>query len=179
MYSGSGDIPVHQYCYVDSSLIRKDKAGFEPCIWFAVHGFPARMWGCHIMLECGAIYRNIPPHMLAFSENPEPKWRPEDAQLWDCYGSDFSTIRYRYLADLDVEVWGGKTGRYLFTVVPLHDAFSEEPTQAKEFMFVQLDNGRLTIQPTNRLLFKEKSFTDKDAKWPTNLKLTNEVWTCE
>jgi hypothetical protein len=52
------------------------------------------------------------------------------------------------------------------------------PEQSKEFSFCALDNGRLTIQPTNHVLFMEPSFTNQDG-WPTGLKRQTEIWRVE
>lgn len=176
IYSGSGDLPKHIYCWVDSSFIRKDARGFEPCVWFALHSHPGRAWGCHILLECGAVYRNVPPHALAFGVNPD-SWSLQQAQMWDCYGSQFSTVEYTLLAGLRMTTREGYSGRYLFTAIPLRDGYSDHPEQAKEFMFCALDNGRLTIQPTNRVLFHDKSFCE--AAWPANLVVSEKVWRAE
>ena len=88
LYTGSGNIPHHIYCWVDSSFIRKDVKPntYEPCVWFALHAKAGHSWGCHVMLECGAVWRGVPPHALAFSANPEKTWHLEDTQIWDCYG---------------------------------------------------------------------------------------------
>ncbi len=51
------------------------------------------------------------------------------------------------------------------------------PSQSKEFMFIQLDNGRLTIMPTNELRFHDKSYTEGD--WPKDLKLNDSTWRVE
>jgi hypothetical protein len=69
-------------------------------------------------------------------------------------------------------------GTYLFTAVPLNDAYTRDPSQSKEFMFIQTEQGRLTIQPTNRVLFVDKSFT-VDQGWPTNLKTSDVIWYSE
>jgi hypothetical protein len=139
------------------------------------------MWGCTIMLECGAVYRAVPPHALAFQENPNPLWGDANAQTWDCYGRDFSTIEYTYLRGLTVDskdIDGCEhRGEYLFTVAPIDDGFSRYPEQAKEFMFIKLDNGRLTIQPTDKVLFHDSSFVT--PQWPTDLKTTTETYSCE
>ena len=72
------------------------------------------------------------------------------------------------------------TGTYLFTVAPVGDAYSAVPEQAKEFVFVKLDNGRLTIQPTNHVVFRDRSFTTNDAMdFPVGLKRQTETWSCE
>jgi hypothetical protein len=69
-------------------------------------------------------------------------------------------------------------GPYLFTAVPIGDGFSDAPDQAKEFMFIWLDNDRLTIQPTNRVLFEDRSFTDASHGVP-RLRLQSEIYSCE
>ena len=68
-------------------------------------------------------------------------------------------------------------GDYLFSVAPADDGFSAEPGQNKEFTFIALDNGRLTIQPTDYVLFADKSFTT--PQWPTVMKRQREVYSCE
>lgn len=179
--TASGSLPHHLYVYVDRSAIREGATGFEPAVWFGLHAHPGRVWGCHLMLECGAVYRNVPPHQIAFSEDPEPEWSVGDSQLWDCYGRDFSLLRYDYLATLDVvaKVRGREVpGSYLFTAVPVGDGFSEVPEQSKEFMFLRTDGDRLTVQPTNRVLFVERSFTT-GAEWPRDLKRQGAIISCE
>jgi len=155
-----------------------------PAVWFGLVSFPARAWGCTVMLESGAIYRNIAPHHLAFMENPAvlDDWGIVDAQTWDCYGYDFTVIEYEYLRGLRCDTFCAGSrwmGRYLFTVAPVDDSFSAYPEQAKEFSFIQLDNGRLTIQPTNNLIFSEKSFTRGAMEFPKGLKRQTDIFRCE
>ena len=178
-YSQSGQLPHHQYCLVDARFISSG-TGFIPCVWFGLVSIPGRMWGCTIMLECGAVYRAVPPHALAFDPEPESSWRCNESQRWDCYGTQFSTIEYTYLRGMEVDVKAGAInyqGEYLFTAVPIDDGFSRHPEQAKEFCFIKLNNGRLTIQPTDKVLFCDRSFVS--PKWPTDLKTTTEIYSCE
>ena len=84
---------------------------------------------------------------------------------------------YDYLDGLRVKTKAGETGEYLFTAVPQGDAFTHEPSQNKEFMFIRTNRDRLTIVPTNNLLFEERSFT-VDQGWPS-LKRSSEIWSCE
>jgi hypothetical protein len=132
------------------------------------------------MLEVGSIYRSLPPTAIAFDPNPDPEWSLQQAQSWDCYGVGFSALEYPYLSGLRCAAkCAGEDfqGSYLFTVAPMGDGFSAYPEQAKEFSFVELENGRLTIQPTNHLLFEERSFTKHDG-WPI-LKRQTETHHCE
>jgi hypothetical protein len=183
-YTLVGDLIKHQYVYVDSRFTHKQPEGFIPAVWFGVVSFPGRAWGCNLLLESGAIYRNIPLHALAFSASPEPiVWSEVGSQTWDCYGYDFTLIEYRYLAGLRCKAktkQGDFAGSYLFTAAPIGDGFSENVEQSKEFTFVRLENDRITVQPTNNLVFEERSFTtNKDMAWPTGLKRQTEVYTAE
>ena len=178
-YSQAGQLPHHQYCWVDSSFLGLS-AGFIPCVWFGLVSIPGRMWGCTIMLECGAVYRAVPPHAIAFDPQPETEWTAQQAQRWDCYGREFSTIEYTYLRGMEVVAKCSDTtrgGEYLFTAAPIDDGFSRYPEQAKEFMFIKLHTGRLTIQPTDKVLFYDKSFVTPE--WLKGLKTTTEIYSCE
>lgn len=182
IYSQSGQLPHHRYVFVDSSFVSHDSGSRIPAVWFGLVSIPSRVWGCTVMLECGAVYRCLPPHSLAFSADAEQQWHCRNAQRWDCYGSEFSTLEYAYLRGLQVEakVFGQELpmiGEYLFTAAPIGDGFSRQPDQAKEFMFIALDNGRLTIQPTDKVIFHETSFAT--PKWPAGLKRLETVWSCE
>jgi hypothetical protein len=183
-YSGIGELPTHRYVYVDTLFTHVEPQGFVPAVWYGLVAHPGRTWGCTVVLESGAMYRALPPHALAMGPLPEPTWTPKDAQRWDCYGYDFSAVQYRYLAELDVEArTNGRIlpGRYLFSVAPLGDGFSAAPDQAKEFTFVALDNGRLTIQPTNHVRIHERSFTTATpgTRFPTGLRRQTDIWSCE
>ncbi len=181
LHTGSGSLPHHIYCFVERSFVRSgEQSGFEACVWFGLRAFAGRAWGAHIMLECGAVVRDLPLHALSTTSEAEP-WTLPEAQHWDCYGAEFSLVRYTYLRGLEARVRCGDSehlGEYLFTACPMNDGFSAEPEQSKEFKFVALRNGRFAAQPTNRVLFIERSFTD-DAGWPANVQRQREVWSCE
>ena len=186
LMTGSGSLPGHVYALVDRSIVRRDgvPGTYEPCVWFGLRSFPARAWGCHILLECGALVRDVPLHALAHARGADPaaSWSAEQAQTWDCYGLQWSAHAYAYLQGLEAIVkCAGRdiVGDYLFTVAPIGDAFTAEPEQAKEFSFFQLANGRFAAQPTNHVLFIERSFTAFDLAWPRDIKRQTEIWTAE
>jgi hypothetical protein len=131
------------------------------------------------MLECGAVYRNVPPHALAFSACPAPHWTLQDAQVWDCYGTEFDVIKYDYLADLTARYDGtDNKATCIFALCPTGDGFSAAPEQSKEFLCLRTTGDRLLIRPTNMLLFEERSFTE-DTGWPTDIKTSTQVWRAE
>lgn len=185
LYTGSGCIPRHEYVFVDRAFLTAGaETGWERAVWFGLRAVRGRMWGLHVMLECGAVFRDLPPHAISWTDDePGTPWEPQQAQLWDCYGEQFSTLVYDYLDGLDaVARIDGQDyeGAYLFTAAPLFDPYTRAPDQAKEFKFIRLENGRLTIQPTNRVLFRDKSFTDRDwPQWPANLRSDATIWQCE
>jgi hypothetical protein len=182
IYNLVGELPRHIYSYVDSTYTHNEPQGFLPCVWFGLVSYPNRTWGCTVMLESGSIYRNIPAHAIAFNEHHSALWAADEAQTWDCYGEQFSTLEYKYLAGLECKAKckdGSYNGTYLFTAAPVGDGFSAYPDQAKEFCFIQLDNGRLTIQPTNHVVFRERSFTDNKLEFPSGLRRQNEIWSAE
>jgi len=176
MNTGSASLPHHQYVWVDRSFIREGGTGFEPAVWFALHSHPGRAWACHVMLECGAVYRGLPPHAIAYSADPDD-WTLPQAEIWDCYGWSFSLLSYAFLAGLQAVTKDGVLCDYLFTAVPIGDAYSAHPSQSKEFMFMRTKGERLVILPTNGLRFIDKSFTAEGER--SRLKLSDTVWSCE
>jgi hypothetical protein len=177
--TGAGALLTHQYCYVEPNAIGDH--GWIPVAWFGLSSYPGRTWGCHVMLECGAIYRNVPIHQLA-SQPTETSWTPSQGQTWDCYGLEFSVVEYPFLkgrrAAVRLRDQSEHAGKYLFTIVPIGDPWSAHPDQGKEFTLIALDNGRYTAQPTDRMLFEDRSFT-KDLEWPKWLKRQTQVWSAE
>lgn len=180
IYSHAGALPRHLYVHVQPQALGDHDwlAG----VWFGLCSYPGRVWGCHVLLECGAVYRNVPLHQLAMRQTQEA-WTPQQAQTFDCYGWQFSTLEYPYLATMNARarLQSGviHDGQYLFTAVPIGDAFSASPDQAKEFYFIALDNDRITAQPTNHVLIEDRSFTDDVGEFPRFLRRQTQVWSCE
>jgi hypothetical protein len=172
-----GSLPQHQYVKVDNKFTRHSE-GWEAGVWFGLVSVPGRAWGCHVLLECGAVYRNLPLHALSFEH--EEYWDLEDSQTWNCYSERFTLHQYQYLVNLDCLVKtasGHFLGNYLFTAAPIGDGFTAEPSQNKEYMFIRLRNGRITAQPTNFVCFNEASFTDPlGDSLPSGLKAQTEVY---
>lgn len=170
LYTHAGSLPTHQYVWLEPDAIGKHD--WMRGVWFGITSYPGRAFGCHVLLECGAVYRNVPLHQIATRKDADP-WTPADAQTWDAYGYQFSMIEYPFLQSMNarVKLQNGveHDGMYVFTLVPVADPFSAAPPQSKEFYFVALDNGRYTGQPTNQVLIDDRSFVDK-LEWPTFLK---------
>jgi hypothetical protein len=182
MFTKIGHLPRHQYIWIDSSFTHEEPRGLVEACWVGVTAIPARTWGINVILrEGGALYRNIPPHLVSFSPENDTRWTISQAQLWNCYAFEFTLLENNHLSGLRVSVWiDGKLygGEYLFSAAHILDGYSMTPEQDKEFFFIRLDNSRLTIQPTNRVAFVDKSFIVSDIQMP-KLKLNNQIFTCE
>jgi len=189
IHSVIGPLPRHLYVWVDTTYTHAvtQTPRYQPAVWFGLVSMPGRMFGCTIMLESGAVYRALPPMAIAFIPISDQDGDDDDtyeqaAQTWDCYGTDFSVLEYPYLSGLRCLA---KTdtivcpGRHLFAVAPIHDGCSEDPSQAKEFHFLALDTGRLSIQPTNRVAYRDNSFCNADAALPVGLKPQTDIYRCE
>lgn len=187
LFTMTGELPKHKYVFADRKFIEENwdenkLLRFVPVVWYGLVSIPGRAWGCTVMLECGAVYRNLPPHAIAFDQNPEAEeWSIDLAQLWDCYSERFTTLEYKFLKGQLCEALIGEQrlrGWYLFSASHIADGWTEEPSQNKEFMFIELECGRLTIQPTNRVLFYDKSFGETERKVP-KLILQETIYSCE
>jgi len=175
MYSVIGQLPHHLYCHVDTAFThRSPDTPSIPAIWFGVVSFPGRAWGCNLLLENGAVYRNLPLHALAHTtDGLRLPWGPRDAQHWDCYSAGFTSLCYDTLRGLEVLAKTAdmpRHGEYLCTLAPIGDAYSAVPSQSKELVLVALTNGRYTIQPTDRVVFRDQSFTVGDLAFPRGLR---------
>lgn len=158
-------LPRHLYVHADRSAMSQGQAnGFEECMWIGLNAVPHRAWGCTVILSCGAMYRNLPLSALAVDRTgSEQPWSVCDAQRWDCFGWEFTTIAYPALLELDCSVWlptrrHWMAGSYLFTAEFYGDAYSMEPSQTKAHHFIELANGRIGSYPGNNILWNEPSF---------------------
>ena len=180
IYSKIGPLPTHRYVLVDSNFTHKSPCGFIDAAWVGITSIPGRAWGINVILrDGGALYRNLPPHSIGFG-GEVCDWTIHQAQLWDCYSYHFTIVQSPILRGLRMraKVKGQVlTGEYLFHVTHVDDGWSDSPDQDKEFYFIKLDNGRLTIQPTNRMVFVDDSFIVND-KIP-ELKLSETIYSCE
>lgn len=179
-YCKIGNIPSHRYIWVDSFYTHEKPIGFVEAMWVGITSIPSRAWGINVILrDGGALYRNIPPNGISFKKDPTANWKLNQSQLWNCYSYDFTTLQNPILSGLPVSTKIYENiflGTYLFSTSHLNDGWSDSPDQDKEFIFIQLLNGRLTIQPTNRVCFIDKSFTNNNIP---KLKVQEQIYSCE
>ena len=168
------DLPYHLYVRVEVGAVADDE---QRGALFAMQPNIGGIFGGHVLLECGAVYRNIPIHQLHLdlpdTIDAPSTHGPNDAQVWDCYASEYRAIEYSYLRGLATRIksrCGIVTGRYLFTLVPHGDGFSRHLDQAKEFVVSHCAiTGRLYVRPTDKILFVDQSLPT-NGHFPAHLK---------
>lgn len=179
------DLPHHRYVHVLASavLLDTDERATIPAVWWGMSATPGRMFGCHVLLENGAIVVDLPLHVLRHGAMSVAEWDARDAQRWDCYGAAMQAHQPAYLSGLPCQVltpdhadtrWFGNLWFYLDHV---GDGFSIEPAQHKHHWVVALSNGAFTCVPQDLLLVEESSFTEVKGIPPVRRQDT--VWSCE
>jgi hypothetical protein len=156
--------------------------GFEEAIIFGVQSVGGRALTFHVMTEEGAVRSRVPIHMLAWKDTSDKK--PLDyLQLWDCFGENITHTTYEYLSQARVQVAfkdGTKEwGSYMMTFDWYNNPYSQEPTQYKAAHLIKLDGGNFSLQPNNRLMWKDMSFITKPFPDKPDWKVDNKDWVCE
>jgi hypothetical protein len=175
----------HFYC-----LLRKDHlyanesfiGEFEKVCVFAAQSNAGRALLFHVMLDNGTLRSRVPIHKLCSSEDSE-EMSLDNLQLWDCYSENVSVIEYDYLSEMRCKVvfkngsecWGS----YMMTFDWFRNSFSDEPTQYKCLHMIELDNGCYTLQPNNRIFWRDMSFTTKPFPERPDYKVDSQIYKCE
>lgn len=176
------DLPYHLYVTIDENVISTKETGSQKAVLFSLQPNIGSIFGGHVLLECGAVYRNIPLNAMTVDINQldsdrninNQTWTSQHLQTWDCYSENYNVIEYNYLRGLATKAKGPNNenlyGVYKFTIIPKGDGFSRYLNQAKELVFCHHEKtGRIFIRTTDTILFEEKSFTT-NIEWPKHLK---------
>lgn len=180
MNNKTSSIPLLQYLWVDTRFTHQKPIGFQEAEWVQTVAIPDRAWGLNVVFRNGGMmYRNLPPHAIAFDKSPDKEWYLDYAQLWNCYGYQYENMACQHLSGSIVKVKINNeilSGEYIFQTSFIGDSYSMTPEQDKTFFWIKLFNQRLTIQPTNRVTFIDPSFIE-NGEIP-KLKLQNQIYRC-
>lgn len=179
------DLPRHRYVHVIESAVHRGGAKDKtiPCVWWGLSATPGRMFGCHILLESGAMVVDLPLHCLRHKADATHRWTREQAQRWDAYGWSVEAHEPAYLTGLVCRVLSDDhqhvtdVGDLWFLLDHVSDGYSLEPAQHKHHWVVALDDGTFTCVPQDQVLVAEKSFTTTGGIPP--IKRQTRVWSCE
>ena len=175
----------HFYC-----LLRKQhlyggvghEGEFENVCVFSAQSNAGKALLFNVMLDNGTIRSRVPIHMLCHIEG-SPEIPLDYLQRWDCYSENISVIEYEYLSEMRCKVifkdksenWGS----YCMTFDWYRNPFSDEPTQYKCLHMIRLDNGSYTLQPNNRIYWRDMSFTTKPFPERPDYKVDTKTFKCE
>lgn len=177
LYTKIGSLPFQLYVQVDSSFLYKEPKGWVEGMAVSLTSIPGRSWSWNIILaEGGALYRQLPTHALALKTS-STSWKLDQSGLWNCYSYQFTIIHNPILEGMRLTAKIGNQiykGNYLWSVTFINDGWSRTPEQDKEFYFIVLDNGRITIQPTNKITFNDSSFVNTTSI--PSLKLNENIY---
>ena len=158
------------------------REGLQDVIIFGAQSNVGQALTFHVMTDDGCVRSRVPIHMIAWKEDT-PKKALDHLQLWDCFGYEVVVTRYDYLLQSRVKtMFKDKTkewGNYLMTFDWHSNSYSEEPTQYKAAHLIKLDDGNFTLQPNNRLMWRDMSFITKAFPKKPDWKVDNKQWTCE
>lgn len=147
----------------------------ERVIVHAVQSRPCRLLCFHALFDFGAHYSGLPLHAFYHAPPTGKQYAPDFLQLWSCFDDDPAVIEYDYLGGKRVSVMmkdrSTVWGTYCTTIYWPSSAFTRESTQYKEGHLILLDNGQIALQPNNRLVWHDPSWTG--AKMPQGLSVVN------
>lgn len=169
----NANIPAIE-CYVRGNYLRNqvdshDK--FYPCVVFAVASLPDRSPMFHFMMEDGGLWWRAPISAFCHSTDA-PQMDIHDLVLWNSFSSyvtvtEFTMLKSKRMTYTDRHRQT-HDGNYLFTLDWHHPddniayaGWAANPGQHKCGHVIELDNGNYAIQPNNRVLAFDPSFTTK------------------
>jgi hypothetical protein len=179
-------------CYVRGNFLKNQEKGhgeYYPCYIFGVASIPDRVPMFHFLMEDGGIWWRMP--INAFCSTPDvPEMDIHDLVLWNSF-SPFVTVttfnsikgmRMTYKDRHKVE----HSGKYI-TTLDWHNPepniintnWSENPGQHKCAHLIELDNGNYALQPNNRIILKDPSFTTKIGSLVTERILNTHLYSVE
>jgi len=179
-------------CFIRAEYLRnlEDSHGTVfPCLVFGFSSIPTRVPLFHFLMEDGGIWWRMPISAFCWKPDAEPM-KLEDLVLWDSFSYSASVSVFYILKDKRVQYISRDkktyTGTYMFTIDwfsgnynNLDIGFSEAPGQHKCGHVIKLDNGNFAIQPNNRILIQDPSFTTKSGKMIIERKLNSNIWSVE
>jgi len=180
------DLPRHRYVHVIEAAVLQSGAKDKtiPAVWWGMSATPGRMFGCHILLESGAMVVDLPLHCLRHRADATHLMRYFEAQQWDAYGWSLEAHEPAFLSGLDCRVLAEDhksvrdVGTLWFLLDHVRDGYSLEPAQHKHHWVVALYDGGFTCVPQDMLLVNERSFTAPAGPIPP-IKRQTRVWSCE
>ena len=161
-------------CYVRGNFLRDQQDSHHltfRCYIFGVASLPDRVPMFHFMMEDGGIWWRMP--INAFCWKPDaPPMELHDQVLWNCFSPYIAVTVFHNLRGMRMSYKDRHRNQHNGTYMMTFDwhspepnntnvGWSENPGQHKCGHLIQLDNGNYAIQPNNRVILRDPSFTTK------------------
>jgi hypothetical protein len=178
-------------CMVRGEYLRNMEDSFDkkfPCLVFGMSSIPSRTPLFHFLMEDGGIWWRMPISAFCW-KNDATAQELDELVLWDsfsyyCGVAVFDVLKNKKISFISRR--GKKyVGDYMFTLDwasgpsnHLDTGFSEAAGQHKCGHVIRMDNGNYGIQPNNRILVCDPSFTVK-KNLVIERKINSRIWTTE
>src|SRR5690606_31796280 len=135
-----------------------------------------------VHLRSGAIFWRVPISALAW--HADAPHRPTSLlQTWDSFGYQLSVTAFPYLRERDalVRMKAGteESGVYVCTIDWLEHGYSDQPDQHKCAHLLRLYDGNFTLQPNDRLLWADASFSRERSFAGLRYRSNTHAWYAE
>tara|TARA_R100000426_G_scaffold3661_1_gene5947 strand:- start:4424 stop:5026 length:603 start_codon:yes stop_codon:yes gene_type:complete len=145
---------------VDSNVIANnpDQAYFKGVI-FAGCSIMCRVLSFHVELENGAIYERLPIDAIKWKQPEGDQLSLSQLQVYDCFSYHCTSVVYNMLFGRRCNVYvpgkGFFAGKYYCTIDWAIGSGGESPEIRKSAYLIQLDNGQIAAQPSNRIIWRD------------------------
>ena len=164
-------------CYVRGNFLRNQQDGHDkvfPCYVFGVASIPDRVPMFHFLMEDGGIWWRMPMNAFCWKQDA-PVMEIHDQILWNSFSPYIAVTVFDQLRGMRMEYSDRNRKKHQGFYVMTFDwhwpeanttnvGWSENPGQHKCGHLIKLDNGNFAIQPNNRVVLKDPSFTTKLGK---------------
>lgn len=179
-------------CYVRGNFLRNQQDSHDkyfPCVIFGVASVQNRSPLFHILMEDGGLWWRMP--INAFCAKPGvPEEDIYNLVLWNSFSSNITVTKFANLVNMKMSYLDRNKnkveGKYLFTLDwhnpdsnTIDHGYSENPGQHKCGHVIQRDDGNFAIQPNNRVLLFEPSFTTKYGNLVIDRLINEHKWDVE
>ena len=187
----NANIPAIE-CYVRGNFLRDQQDSHHltfPCCLFGVASLPDRVPMFHFLMEDGGIWWRMPINAFCWKPDAVPM-DIHDQVLWNSFSPYITVTVFHNLRQMRMTYAdrhkNQHSGIYLMTFdwhspEPniINNGWSESPGQHKCGHLIQLDNGNYAIQPNNRVILKDPSFTTKLGAPVIDRLLNNQLYGVE
>jgi hypothetical protein len=169
---------------------KKGYGEFTEGVIISVRCMPGQAALFQVLLDNGVMRDKLPSHaLLTEPELPNPDLPFHYLQIWNCFSYRFTLTQLSYVYDTNVDVYmkdrQWHKGTYYATInwgsndINTDITLAEDPLEHKSHHIILLDNGKIALQPNNRVRWYEPSFVTKEFPSKPDYLVNNTWFNCE